>query len=110
MTIPLATTTVTASTATETEPGEGRTVAVLASGVRAVIAAPSGAEVAGPGGGSERLDAVLVADPIEDLTHKDLIVDAEGNEFEVRWVAQRVGFGINHTRAGLTRLTGRPVG
>lgn len=105
--IPLSTTTVTVTSVTEAEPGEGETTATRASDVRAVIGSPSGLEQAAPGGGSERVDAVLNADPISGLAHTDRVVDAQTEDtYEVRWVQQRPG-PLAHTRAGLVRVKGR---
>jgi hypothetical protein len=98
------------SSQTEAEPGEGITLAAKASGVRAVISTPTGGEVPGPGGGAERIDAQLVADVIATLDHTDLVTDADGNEYEVAWVAQREGFGLEHTTAGLVAKSGRTPG
>lgn len=107
--IPLATTTVTVTAQAESEPGAGITTSTRASGVRAVIAAPSGSEVAGPGGGSEKVDAVLVADTVSGITHRDRVTTAEGDAYEVVWVRDRIGLGLDHTRAGLVAVTGRAV-
>lgn len=107
MTIPLSTTTVTVTSQTEAEVGEGITTATRASGVRAVIAVPSGTEQDAPGGGAERIDAVLLADPITGLDHTDKVTDAEGHVYQVAWVTQRIGFGQDHTKAGLVALDGR---
>lgn len=105
--IPLSTTTVTVTSHTETEPGEGQTAATRASGIRAVIGSPSGTEIAAPGGGTERVDAVLNCDPIAGLAHTDTIVDDQtGLTYEARWVQQRPGM-LAHTRAGLVRVKGR---
>lgn len=105
--IPLATTTVTVTAQAEPEPGAGITTSTRASGVRAVIASPSGSEVAGPGGGSENVDAVLVADPVAGIAHTDRVTTAEGDAYEVVWVRQRLGLGLDHVRAGLVAITGR---
>jgi hypothetical protein len=106
--IPVSTTTVTARRVSEPEPGEGQSVALLARGVRAVISTPTGTEQAAPGGGSEQIDAVLIADPIAGLAHTDRVVDdADGSSYEVAWVTSRRGLGVDHTRAGLVRVTGR---
>jgi len=107
--IPLATTTVDVLAVTETEPGEGLTTTGRASAVRAVIGSPSGRELPQPGGGSERVDAVLNADPIAAMAHGDEVTDsATGDVYRVVWVQQRPG-ALAHTRAGLMRLNGRAV-
>jgi hypothetical protein len=108
--IPLATTTIAVFTQTEAEPGEGITFGTRAQGIRAVISTPTGSEIPGPGGGAERIDAVLICDTVEDMVHTDYIGDAEGNEYQVAWVTQRVGFGFEHTAAGLVAKTSRTPG
>lgn len=108
MTIPFATTTVTVTANAEPEPGEGATATTRASGVRAHISSPAGRELPAPGGGSERLDAVLDADPIDGMTHGDTVVDATtGDSYRAAWVAERTGLGLDHTVAGLVRVNGR---
>ena len=104
--IPLATTTISITSQTEAEPGEGITTATRASSIRATIAAPTGAEQAAPGGGSETIDAVLLCDPGTGIAHTDRVTDAEGNAYEVVWVDTRVGLGLGHTKAGLVRRAG----
>lgn len=103
--ITLATTTVTHQAASEPEPGEGRTFTDTATGVPATIGSPSGADRLAPGGGSEVIDAVLNCDPI-DAGHRDRILDENtGEVWEVVWVQNRRGLGLDHTRAGLKRVT-----
>lgn len=108
--IPVATTTVTVETTTEAEPGDGRTTATAATGVRAVIGSPSGAELAAPGGGTSTITHVLNADPTPELTdHTCRVIDeATGDVYEVQWVRHRRGLGLDHTRAGLIEKRGRP--
>lgn len=111
MTIPLATTSVTVTAESEPEPGDGVVTSTRARRVRAVVGAPVGNEVAAPGGGAERVDAVLNADPIRGLAHTDRVTDHQtGDVYEVRWVTQRHGLGLDHTRAGLVRVSGRTAG
>jgi hypothetical protein len=103
--IPISTTTVTVESQTEAEPGEGITTAPRVSGVRAVISTPSGSELPAPGGGAERIDALLLSDPIVGMAHTDKVT-ADGVVYEVAWVAQRDGFGLAHTTAGLVVKAG----
>lgn len=106
--IPNATTTVTVTAVAEPEPGEGTTTTERAAGVRAVIAAPSGRELAVPGGGGETISAVLLCDPVAGMAHTDRVTeDRHGTVYEVAWVAQREGLGLDHTKAGLVVLNGR---
>jgi hypothetical protein len=102
----LATTTISVYHQAEPEPGEGITATLYQSGVAAVIAAPSGSELPAPGGGAERVDAILLCNPVTALTHTDRVTDADGNAYEVAWVAQREGFGLEHTTAGLVTKAG----
>lgn len=110
MTIPLATTTITVEATTEAEPGEGRTTATVATGVRAVIGSPSGAERYAPGGGTSRITHTLNADPCPELVDNTFVVVDEltGQRFEVEWVQHRNGLGLDHTKAGLVEHVGQP--
>lgn len=110
MSIPTATTTITVEAMTETEPGEGRTAATVASGIRAVIGSPSGREQPAPGGGTSRVTDVLNCDPCPELADNTCRVtdDTTGTVYEVEWVRQRGGFGLEHTKAGLVQIVGRP--
>jgi hypothetical protein len=108
--IPVATTTITVRSATESEPGDGRTLTAVATGVRAVIGSPTGAEVYEPGGGTSTVTDVLNCDPCPELADNtcQVVDDTTGAVYEVVWVAHRNGFGLDHTRAGLTEFVGRP--
>lgn len=105
--IPVATTTIKVETATEDEPGEGRTWSTVATAVRAVIGSHAGAETVRPGGGREAVRAHLDCDPV-DLGHLDRVTDeTTGIVYEVSWAAQRTGLGREHTVAGLVTVEGR---
>lgn len=108
--IPLATTTIAVEVTAEAEPGEGRTTATAATGVRAVIGSPSGVEAYAPGGGTSTISHGLRADPVPELVdHTCIVVDeATGDRFETRWVVHRRGLGLDHTVAGLVHKVGRP--
>lgn len=110
MTIPIATTTIAVYAAVETEPGEGRTETLVADAVRAVIGSPSGDETPSPGGGTSRVTDVLNCDPCPQLADNTFVVVDEqtGARYEVEWVRHRQGLGLDHTRAGLIQLVGRP--
>jgi hypothetical protein len=104
--IPLATTTVTFRTVTETEPGEGRSTVVLETGVPAHIGAPSGRETFAAGGGASTVDAVCWSDPV-DVTGADQVVDeSDGQVWEILAVFNRRGLGQDHTRCQLRRTEG----
>lgn len=77
----------------------------IASGVRAVISSPSGRE-RNIGGTAQAVEFAMSCDPV-DLQHTDTIVDERtGGRYQVVWVTQRVGFGMDHTRAGLKQVEG----
>jgi hypothetical protein len=110
VTIPVATTTVTVSASVEAEPGEGRTLTVVATGVRAVIGSPSGVERYAPGGGTSQVTDGLECDPCPELADNTFVVvdDTSGVTYDVEWVRHRNGLGLNHTVAGLIQHVGRP--
>lgn len=106
--IPAATTTVTVVREYEAEPGDGATEVAVATSVPAVVSAPTGGERPGPGGGQEQIDAVLLTDPIAGLDHTCVVTDnTTGAVYRATWVEQRVAFGLDHTKAGLVRVTSR---
>lgn len=104
MGVPLATTTITVSSRTVADdPYDSTpTPATVATGVAAHISSPSGRETV-RGGSQEVIDKVLAADPVA-LTHTHRVTDdVTGDVYEVVWVDQRVGLGLDHTVAGLRR-------
>lgn len=112
MSIPLATTTITVwripvnsgadlRDPTDAQPAHER----IASGVRAQISSPFGRE-RNQGGVQEVVEFSLSCDPT-DMSNLDRIEDdATGEMYEVVWARQRVGLGLDHTRAGLKQVTG----
>lgn len=101
MTLPYATTTIDvlepASGDDTVAPGE----LTVASRVAAHFSAPTGAETT-----AERTDARLLADTVE-LTHRHVIVDLTTfDRWQVAWVDQRRGLGLDHTVAGVNRIRG----
>lgn len=73
--------------------------------VRAHIGSPTGREQA-VGGQQSVTDLRLVCDPI-DLRHTDQVVDdTTGETFDVVWVKQRTGLGMDHTSAFLKHVEG----
>lgn len=106
MTIPVATTTIRVDQGTETEPGEGLSWTSTAFGIRAHIGTPTGNDQLRAGGGRETIDAVLHADSVS-LAHTDRVYDeTTGEVWQVVWVQPRQGLGLDHTHAGLRRVTG----
>lgn len=109
--IPIRTTTIDALASTETEPGDTRTWITYAAGVGAHISSPTGNERNANGGGRETIDARLYADLTAGMAHTDRVVDnGTGLTYEVVWVQTRQGLGLDHTAAGLRRITGVGAG
>lgn len=66
------------------------------------VSSPNGNQA----GFTEVVDAVVLCDPIE-VTHEARFTDlTTGDVWDVAWVRQRVGVGLNHTSAGVRRATG----
>jgi hypothetical protein len=77
----------------------------VASGIRANISSPTGRE-RNIGGTEETVEFSLSCDPV-DLVNTDMVEDeSTATMYQVVWVAQRTGFGLDHTRAGLRKTTG----
>jgi hypothetical protein len=106
--IPIATTTVSVLRADldNVDPYDpAPTPATVASGVRAVISSPAGTEQVA-GGQQEIVNFRLDCDTT-DLRHRDQIVDdASGERFDVVWVHDRTGLGLDYTQAGLRQVEG----
>ncbi len=101
------TTTITVRTVTEPEPGDARTTTVTATGVRAVISAPSATAAVRPGGGQADHRYRLNCDPVTLTAFDQVVDDTTGTVYEVDWAEQRTGLGIAHTVANLSRLEGQ---
>lgn len=109
--IPVAMTTITVkriAAASSVDPYDHIASAVpetVASGVRAVISAPSGSERVA-GASQEDVTFRLNCDPT-DLEHTDQVVDDDtGLTYEVIWAEERSGLGLDHTVADLRRVAG----
>lgn len=108
--IPLSTTTITVWRTTEdplVDPYDANSQpdASVATGVRAQISSPTGRE-RNIGGTQEIVEFSLSCDPV-DLLNTDQVEDETTHEmYQVVWVAQRRGFGLDHTRAGLRKVVG----
>lgn len=102
--IPLSTTTVTVEDGATPEPYETTTFTARAAGVAAHVSSPSGQERAGSDG-LERIDAVLLADTTVERGDR-VTDDLTGAVYRVVWTADRVGLGLDHTKAGLVAVTG----
>lgn len=111
--IPVATTTITVLRR-PTLDGDGNVIdpydaqpapAVLASNVRAHISTPSGSERTA-GGSETTVQWRLDCDPT-DMAHTDQVRDdSTGVVYDVTWVAERRGFGLDHLVADLRRVEG----
>jgi hypothetical protein len=79
----------------------------VASGVRAHISSPSGAET--QLGGSQAVTQYrLDCDPV-DVTHIDRVTDdTTGITYEVLWAVSRYGLGLDHVEAALRLVEGEP--
>lgn len=76
-----------------------------ASGVRAHISSPAGSEQI-IGGEQEVVMFRLSCDPVT-LTHRDWVEDEQtGDVYQVVWVMQRKGLGLDHVEAGLRTVRG----
>jgi hypothetical protein len=79
---------------------------VIAQGIRAVISSPSGHE-RNVNAQQEVIEFSLSCDPISELKNTDRVYDEETTElYEVSWVTQKIGLGLDHTRAGLKSVKG----
>lgn len=107
MSIPLTTTTVTIRRPEGgDDPYEADQARLVARARRAHIGSPRGSEKI-VGGSKEVVDAVLRLDPQPCLTHRDRITDdGTGECWEVVWVRQRQGLGLDHQAAGLRAVKG----
>jgi hypothetical protein len=107
--IPLATTTISVERALVDPTRDGYDTkpapAVVVSGVRAHISAPSGTEILA-GGSEQRIDRHLDCDSV-DLRHYDEVVDeVTGLRYQVVWTESRTGLGLDRVEAGLRRVEG----
>lgn len=109
MALPVATTTIAVERSTQDgtlDAIDGVTFSQLASGIRAVIGSPSGAETV-TGSSSSTVTARLNCDPT-DLKHGDRVYDEQtAITYEVSWTARRLGLGVDHVVADLLVVTDR---
>lgn len=103
----LATTTVTVRQPNaELDPYEEADSTNLVAGWPGHIGSPSGTEQQS-GGQQERVDAVLLCDPIDGLDHTCIVTDdATAETWTVTWVRKRRGLGLDHMRVGLVAVSG----
>ncbi len=117
--LPLSTTTVTIKRPPTADDGKdpydvpSAALSTVASGIRALFAAPSGGSSVGGGehGATSSQEAVgwtLLADPC-DLRHYDTVIDETTTKtYGVAWAKSRVDpdAGLNHVVAGVTEIEG----
>jgi hypothetical protein len=78
----------------------------VASGIRAHFSSPRGSESLD--GGTQQLEISdrLTTDPV-DLLHTDQVLDESTEEvYDVVWVRQHHGLGLDHTAAGVRQVRG----
>jgi len=90
----------------DTDPYEEPTEITVATAVPAHISSPSGSDTR-LGGERELVDAALIVATSPALTLRDEIDDERtGESWQVVWVRQRTGVGLDHQRAGLSSVKG----
>lgn len=88
------------------DPYEAATTAVVAAGVRAHVSAPSGSDRA-VGGDMEVITATCYLPAGTDVAHYDRITDdGTSTTYDVVWVRQRQGLGLDHVVAGVRVVQG----
>lgn len=88
------------------DPYETASTAVVAAGVPAHVSAPSGADRA-VGGDLEVITATCYLPAGTDVAHYDRITDAgTAAVFDVVWVRERQGLGLDHVVAGVRAVQG----
>lgn len=108
--LPLATTTVTVvEQATSGDPYETATSTTVATGVRAVIGSPTGVD-ARVGGDQEVVEAAGELDGTYATRTCRLVDEHTGDVWQVVWVRNRVGLGLDHQRVGLVAVQGGASG
>ena len=107
MTLPLTTTAVTISRATDNvDPYEDQLYTIVASGVRGVVSGSGGAGL-DVGGAQQILTGKLFLDQGADLRKADLVTDETSDEvWRVLWVRKRYELGLGHVVAGIELTEG----
>lgn len=112
MTLPLSTTTIAVkrtAAGSDTDPyvvSDNTSDTTVATGIAAHISAPSGFERVA-GSGQEAVEFRLACETAA-IGNNDRIIDLETNEiYEVIWAENRRGLGLDHTVAGLRKVTGQ---
>lgn len=106
--IPLSTTTITVLRVASVDPYEPSTMApgTVVTGVRAHISVPNVGASQIVGGQQSVVEPRLTCD-VCDLRHTDEVRDdSTGQTFQVSWVQQRLGLGLDHLEAGLRIVQG----
>lgn len=106
--MPFATTTVTIDRPDDaTDRYETATLTTIAT-VRGNVTRPTGSD-RHIGGQQEIVDAVLFVDQGTDIAYGDQVTDGD-SIYTVVWATARAGFGLDHIKAGLRRVTGAANG
>ena len=88
------------------DPYETGSVTTVATDVDAHVSAPTGSDRR-VGGQLELVDAILFTDAVPTLQRGDLITDElSGESWKVTWARTRIGFGLDHQKAGLVAVKG----
>ncbi len=106
--IPLSTTTISVLRPVDGDPYEASAgaPAVVAQGVRAHISVPNIGSGQIVGGQQSVVEPRLTCD-LCDLKHTDEVKDdTTGRIFQVTWVQERLGLGVDHLEAGLRKVEG----
>ncbi len=106
--IPLNTTTISVLRPVDTDPYEASATApaIVAQGVRAHISVPNIGSSQIVGGQQSVVEPRLTCD-VCDLRHTDEVKDdTTGRIFQVSWVQERLGLGLDHLEAGLRIVEG----
>jgi hypothetical protein len=107
--LPFTTTTVNIETRTTSDGDrwETPTWMPVQSAVPATVSSPSPSDRSTSQGDQEQIDMVLHVNPGVAVTRLDRVTDLTlGEVYDVLWVTTRIGFGLDHTRAGLRRVVG----
>lgn len=104
--IPLHTTTITVlRPPANVDPYDGAPARPVATNVRAVIGSPSGADTR-LGGDVSSVSARLDCDPCDVKFYDQVRDDQTRDVYEIVWLRNRSGFGLDHVEAGLAQVQG----
>lgn len=108
MSLPLATTTLTVRRPGPAEPYGGPAWVTVAAGVAGHISGPGGIETVA--GGSHTDETLAFSCDLTDIAHTDQVVDdATGLTYDVVWVEECHGLGLDRMTGSLRRVVGVPA-